>query len=34
MTQYLMIGEVLRPQGVKGEAKVRPYAANHDDFRH
>ncbi len=32
MTQYLMIGEVLRPQGVKGEAKVRPYAANHEDF--
>ena len=33
MIEYLMIGEVLRPQGVKGEAKVRPYAANPDDFR-
>ena len=29
---YLLIGEVLRPQGVHGEAKVRPYAADPDDF--
>ncbi len=33
MTQYLMIGEILKPQGIRGEAKVKPYAANHDDFR-
>lgn len=33
MNQYLMIGEVLKPQGIRGEAKVKPYAANHDDFR-
>lgn len=32
MTEYLMIGEVLKPQGVKGEVKVKPYAANSDDF--
>ena len=33
MTNYLMIGEVLKPQGIKGEVKIKPYAANHDDFR-
>ena len=33
MIDYLMIGEVLKPQGVKGEVKIKPYAANHDDFR-
>lgn len=33
MTEYLMIGEVLKPQGIRGEVKVKPYAANHDDFR-
>ena len=32
MIQYLMIGEVLKPQGIRGEVKVKPYAANHDDF--
>ena len=29
---YLMIGEVLRPQGVRGEMKVRPYAADPEMF--
>ncbi|MDO4483129.1 MAG: ribosome maturation factor RimM [Clostridia bacterium] len=33
MLEYMMIGEVLRPQGVKGEAKVKPYAADVDAFR-
>ena len=33
MTQYLMIGEVLKPQGIRGEVKIKPYAANHEDFR-
>jgi len=33
MNELLMIGEVLKPQGIKGEVKVKPYAANHDDFR-
>ena len=33
MIDYLMIGEILKPQGVRGEVKVKPYAANHDDFR-
>ena len=33
MIDYLMIGEVLKPQGIKGEVKIKPYAANHDDFR-
>lgn len=31
MTDYQMIGEVHKPQGIWGE--VKPYAANHDDFR-
>ena len=29
---YLMIGEVLRPQGVRGEVKVKPYAAEPEMF--
>lgn len=29
---YLMIGEVLRPQGVRGEVKVKPYAAQPEMF--
>ena len=33
MNEYLMLGEVLKPQGIKGEVKVKPYAANHGDFR-
>ena len=33
MIEYLMIGEVLKPQGIKGEVKIKPYAANPDDFR-
>ena len=33
MIEYLMIGEVLKPQGIKGEVKIKPYSANHDDFR-
>ena len=33
MNEYLMIGEVLKPQGIRGEVKVKPFAANHDDFR-
>ena len=32
MEQYLMIGEVLKPQGVRGEVKVKPYAADADAF--
>ncbi len=32
MNDYLMIGEVLKPQGIRGEAKVKPYAADPDDF--
>lgn len=27
MTDYLMIGEVLKPQGLRGECKIRSYAA-------
>jgi len=33
MNDYLMIGEVLKPQGIRGEVKVKPFAANHEDFR-
>lgn len=32
MQQYLMIGEVLKPQGIRGEAKIKPYAAELDAF--
>ena len=33
MTEYLMIGEVLKPQGIRGEVKIRPYAADVERFR-
>ena len=33
MNEYLMIGEVLKPQGIRGEAKIKPYAADPEDFR-
>ena len=33
MTEYLMIGEVLKPQGVRGECKIRPYCADPERFR-
>ncbi len=33
MNEYLMIGEVLKPQGIKGEVKIKPYAADYEDFR-
>ena len=32
MQEYLMIGTVLKPQGVRGECKIKPYAANVDLF--
>ena len=32
MQQYMMIGEVLKPQGVRGEVKIKPYAADTDAF--
>ena len=32
MNDYLMIGEVLKPQGVRGECKIRSYAADVDMF--
>ena len=32
MQDYLMIGVVLKPQGVRGECKIRPYAADLDRF--
>ena len=32
MQSYMMIGEVLKPQGVRGEAKLRSYAADADSF--
>jgi len=28
MTDYLMIGEVLKPQGLRGECKIKSYAAD------
>ena len=32
MRDYLMIGVVLKPQGVRGECKIKPYAADLDLF--
>ena len=32
MTKYLMIGEVLKPQGLHGECKIRPSAADLSRF--
>ena len=32
MRDYLMIGAVLKPQGVRGECKIKPYAADLDRF--
>lgn len=32
MNDYLMIGEVLKPQGIHGEAKIKSYAADLNDF--
>lgn len=32
MTAYMMVGEVLKPQGVRGEVKVKCYNAYPDDF--
>ena len=33
MTEYMMIGEVLKPQGLRGECKIRPCAADLSLFR-
>ncbi len=33
ITRYFFIGEVLRPQGIRGEAKVRPYTEDPEAFR-
>ena len=33
MKEYLMIGTVLKPQGVRGECKIRSYVAQIDLFR-
>jgi 16S rRNA processing protein RimM len=32
MQEYLMIGAVLKPQGIRGEVKIRPYAARVEMF--
>ncbi len=32
MTDYLMIGEILKPQGVRGECKIRSWAAQTELF--
>lgn len=33
MNEFMMIGEILKPQGIHGELKIRPYAADIDCFR-
>ncbi len=32
MQEYLMIGTVLKPQGIKGECKIKPYASRVELF--
>ena len=32
MTEYMQVAEVLKPQGIRGEAKLKVYAANPDSF--
>ena len=32
MQSYLMIGTVLKPQGIRGEVKIKPYAAHKEMF--
>ena len=34
MNNYLMIASVLKPQGIRGECKIRSYAADIERFRH
>lgn len=33
MTEYMLVGEILKPQGVRGECKIKIYASNPEDFR-
>ena len=33
LTPYFCIGEVLKPQGIRGEAKVKPYTDDPENFR-
>ena len=33
LTPYFCIGEVLKPQGIRGEAKVKPYTDDPESFR-
>ncbi len=32
LTPYFLIGEVLKPHGIRGEVKIKPYAQNPEDF--
>ena len=32
LSQYLMIGEITKPQGVRGEVKVRPCTCDPERF--
>ncbi|MBR2700267.1 MAG: 16S rRNA processing protein RimM, partial [Clostridia bacterium] len=32
LSEYLMIGEITKPQGVRGEVKVRPCTCDPDRF--
>ena len=33
MQEYLLIGTVLKPQGIRGESKIKSYAADAESFR-
>ena len=32
LASYMLVGEVLKPQGIRGEAKLKVYAADPQDF--
>ena len=32
LNAYFLVGEILKPHGIRGEAKVKPYARNPGDF--
>lgn len=33
MEERLLVGEILKPQGIRGEVKVRPFTDSADDFK-
>lgn len=33
MNEYMLVGEILKPQGVRGECKIKIFASNPEQFR-